>query len=124
MLKKVKILVIDEHDIILKSIQKALSGSRDVSYEVTTVNTAIEGLKLVRSNIYDLVFIDASLPGMSAKEAARRIRNISHTTHVVYMYGYTSGNDIVEAMETSDGVLLKPFSTEEIKSTISRILVL
>jgi len=121
--KSVKILVIDEHEIILKSISRALRSSQEILYDVTTTNTAIEGLKLVRNNIYDLVLIDAFLSGMSARETVRRIKNISPLTRVVYMYGHTSGNEIVEYLETGDGILLKPFNTEEIKSTISRILI-
>ncbi|MGC8595733.1 MAG: response regulator [Candidatus Kryptoniota bacterium] len=124
MFKRVKILVIDEHEIILKSISKALSSSRETLYEVSTTNTAIEGLKLVRNNIYDLVFVDESLTGMSARETVRRIKNISPATRVIYMYGHTTGNDIIENSEGGDGILLKPFSTEEVKSTISRILML
>lgn len=123
MSKSVKILVIDEHEIILKSISKALRSSQEIFYEVTTTSTSIEGLKLVRNNIYDLVFIDTSLSGMSAVETVRRIKNISPSTRVVYMYGRTLGDDIVENLETGDGILLKPFSIEEIKSAISRILM-
>ena len=67
MQKTIKILAIDKEEIILKSIRKALKGNADTDYFVTTCTTALEGLKLIRSNTYDIVFIDLVLPGDHAQ---------------------------------------------------------
>jgi len=74
--------------------------------------------------------IDLALPGMNAAEAMRRIKNIDPAIPVVIMSGFTpSGNNPKsksglqdETLSNTAGILLKPFTTEEIKSLILRLL--
>lgn len=120
----VRILAIDEQEIILSSIAKALANTGDARYTVATAQTAVDGLRLIRSNTYDLVFVEAYLPGMNTLEALRRIRSISPASSLVVLSGYISGTSLLgEASEYIDGILSKPFTTEEITSLVSRILV-
>ena len=71
MSRKVKILAIDREEIILKSIRKALAGTNKLQYDITTCNTAIESLKIIRADTFDLVLIDLVLPGMNGIEVIR-----------------------------------------------------
>lgn len=120
----VKILAIDEQEIILSSIARALRSAGDVRYSVATAQNAMDGLRLIRSDTYDLVFVDASLPGMSTLETLRRIRSTSQKSSLILMSGYISGTSIPgEASGYVDAILSKPFTTEEITSLVSRILV-
>lgn len=133
MQQKIKILVIDKEEIILKSIRKALKSNADIDYLITTCNTALEGLKLIRSNTFDLVFIDIVLPGMNGIEVLRRIKNIYPAVSVIIMSGFSSTglnpnsnrkqNSLNKTINSAAGILLKPFTTEEIKSLISDVLL-
>ena len=105
MSRKIKILVIDSEEIILKSITKALKNNNDFEYVVTVCSSAIESLKLTRSDSFDLMLIDLVLPGMNGIELLRRIRS------------YLS-----EIMKSASGVLFKPFTTEEINNMVSQTL--
>ena len=60
MQRQIKILAIDSKEIILKSIRKALNSDEKTEYIITTSGTSIEGLKLIRNDIYDLVLLDWS----------------------------------------------------------------
>lgn len=118
-----RILVIDGEEIILKAIAKALRTTEDVEYNVTTAGTAIDGLKLVRGNTFDLIFVDLALPGMDGAEVLRRIKNTSPSVSVVAMSGYSYERTFVDgAANDVSGFLSKPFTTEEIRSLVSRIL--
>ena len=129
---EVKILAIDSEDVILKSIVKALNTDHKKKYVVKTCNTAMEGLKLIRNDIFDLVFLDIVLPGMNGNEALRRIKSVYPKIPVVIMSGFSntkfhSGeNEIVNPGEEHSnniaGFLLKPFTIKEILSMIHRIL--
>ncbi len=120
----VKILAIDEQDIILSSIRKALTSCGDVMYSITTVPTAMEGLRSIRNSSFDLVLVDAALPGMNTSETLRRIRTTSPSTALILMSGYISGTSIPgEISGYVDAILSKPFTTDEITSLVSRILV-
>ncbi len=123
MKRTAKILAIDGEDIVLKSISKALRSDGDTEYSVTTANTALEGLKLVRSNMFDLILLDLALPGMNGIEALRRIKSSYPLVSVVVMSGYSYERTFLnEAANNADGLLSKPFTTEEIKCLVSHIL--
>jgi DNA-binding NtrC family response regulator len=132
MKREIKILAIDREEIILKSISKALKSDGEIDYQITTCNTALDGLKLIRSNKFNLVFIDLVLPGMDGFEVLRRIKNIDSSIPVIIMTGFSPVNIQFEAVENESsrdkalnnaaGFLLKPFTTEEIKSLIFRVL--
>ncbi len=132
-MKTIKILAIDREEIILKSIKKALTGYSNTDYSVTVCNTALDGLKLIRSDTFDLVFLDLVLPGLNGAEVLRRIKNIYPLIPVIVMSGFTSGmnfnlsekgNSVNETLNNAAGFLLKPFTTEEIRSIVSRTLAI
>ena len=128
----VKILAVDNEEIILKSIKKALISDASFDYIITTSGTALESLKLIRSDTFDLVFIDIVLPGMNGIEVLRRIKNISPEVPVIVMSGFSAvrvkpelnGDDSHknEILNKAAGFLLKPFTTEEIKSLVTGLL--
>ena len=132
MSRKIKILVIDSEEIILKSIRKALKNNNGFEYVVTVCNSAIESLKLTRSDSFDLVFIDLVLPGMNGIELLRRIKNITPAVSVIIMTGFSSTeintstaderSYLSEIMKSASGVLFKPFTTEEINNMVSQTL--
>ena len=129
---EVKILAIDSEDVILKSIVKALKNDNESKYVVYTCNSAMEGLKLIRNDIFDLVFLNITLPGMNSKEVLRRIKSVYPAIPVVIMSGFShwnfhpdeSENVISKEEHTNNvaGYLLKPFTIKEILSMIHQIL--
>jgi CheY-like chemotaxis protein len=133
MQKMLKILVIDKEEIILKSIKKALISDANIEYIIDTCNTALEGLKLIRSDTFDIVFVDLVLPGMNGIEVLRRIKNIYPAVLVVVMSGFASirinpdANGKLDSsnqlLNSAAGFLTKPFTTEELKSLIAKIII-
>ncbi len=126
----IKILILDKEEIIFKSIKKALKKSGELEYDIKYCTNAFDGLKYIRSSKFDMVLIDFVLPGMNAMEAIRRIKNIDSTIPVVIMSGFTPSGISIEGnsskqdepLNSAAGILMKPFTTDEIKSLISRLL--
>ncbi len=124
----IKILVLDKEEIIFKSVKKALQKDAEFLYEITCSTTAFEGLRYIRSSKFNLVLIDYVLPGMNALEAIRRIKNIDQKIPVIIMSGFipsrAGSNDKLydDSFTNVSGFLMKPFTTEEIKSLILRTL--
>ena len=122
MIRKIRILAMDREDIILSSVRKALRKINDIEYIVTTCNAALDGLKLVRNNAFDIVLIDLILPGMNGIEVLRRVKNISPNLPVVIMSGYRPEKiSTDETLKKAEGYLLKPFTVEELRSLILQI---
>jgi len=132
MQKVIKILAIDKEEIILRSIKKALEGDTNFDFVITTCNTALEGLKLIRSDTFDIVFVDLVLPGMNGIEVLRRIKNIYPAVSVIIMSGFASvainpdsngkSDSSNKSINYAAGFLTKPFTTEEIRSLILKII--
>ena len=126
----IKILILDKEEIIFKSIKKALNNHDVMEYELIYSTNAFDGLKYIRSSKIDLVLIDLVLPGMNAIEAIRRIKNIDPKITVVIMSGFTPSSIRLErnsglqddTLNNTAGILLKPFTTDEIKSLLLRLL--
>lgn len=132
MSRKVKILAIDKEEIILKSIRKALAGNDELQYDIITCNTAIESLKIIRSDTFDLVLIDLVLPGMNGIEVIRRIKNINPSLAIIIMTGFSKNkinsdteseeDPLSEILKSAAGILFKPFTIQEIRNMISKVI--
>lgn len=131
MRKKIKILAIDSEEIILKSIRKALQNFDNLLFDVTTCNTALDSLKIIRADTFDLVLIDLILPGMDGNEVIRRIKNINPTLSIIIMTGFSTNNinsgleeenSLSKIIKNAAGVLFKPFTTQEIQNIILSVI--
>ena len=130
--KKIKMLVIDSEEIILKSIRRALRSDSSFEFIISTSNSSLDGLKLIREDTFDLVLIDLTLPGMNGIEIFRRIKNIYPEIPVIIMSGFSFtgihfnlGMDEITVNETlgkAAGILLKPFTIGEIIALVKSVV--
>lgn len=123
MQQQIKILAIDSEEIILKSIRKAFSYDEHLDFVITTCDTSMEGLKLIRNDIYDLVLLDLAMPGISGIEVLKRIRKFNPDIQIVILSGYSSKSSYSDVISNgAENLLLKPFTTAELKSVVSNII--
>ena len=123
MKQSIKILAIDSEEIILKSIRKAFYNNGNIEYIITTCDTAMEGLKLVRNDIYNLVLLDLIMPGINGIELLRRIKKINPDIPIVILSGYSSKSSYSDVISNgAENVLLKPFTTAELKSVVCNVV--
>lgn len=117
-----KILAIEDNSDNMKLFQWALE---DEGYDFTGAGSAEEGLDLLEHQVFDLIVMDISLPGMDGKEATRRIRNdprfrdlpiIAATAHAVKEEESAIRNSGVSALVT------KPIDETLFLDTITTLL--
>ena len=97
----------------------------DEGYSVTCADTAEEGLELLEVEKFNLVLMDVSLPGMSGKDATRKIKASPHLSHLPVIaltaHAVKGEREDIEASGV-DGLLTKPIDEELFISTLDNFL--
>ncbi len=121
-MKKWKILLIDDEPDILYFVK--LNLERNGEYEVTTVNSGVEGLKKFNELEFDLVITDYKMPGMDGKEVVRQIKNIKPDSAVVLFSIYHDDSATIadESIKKADGIISKPVDQDQLKQVIEKAL--
>jgi two-component system response regulator ResD len=113
-----KILVVDDNNDLRIIVSKMLSR---LGYEVSSVDSAENGLGVFFKNKFDIVLSDYEMPGMDGVAFACSVKKGSPRTPVVIMTG--AGKETVfSRMSTAvDKVIAKPFTLAEIDETIQSL---
>jgi DNA-binding NtrC family response regulator len=120
--RKRAILLVDDEQIILSSMQRVLERS---GYAVVPARSGQEALELFEENPqrFQLVITDLTMPGIDGRELVKRIMATRPGTPVILSTGY--GDVITEQEAKSLGfrhMLFKPPNTGELRSVIHRVL--
>lgn len=93
-------------------------------YEVTLVNDGEKGLQQAISLPgFDLIVLDAKLPGRSGFDVLREARSRGVSTPILMLTGLGGHDDKMRGFELgADDYLTKPFSTEELLARVQAIL--
>ena len=124
-----KILAIDDQQLILSSIKKRLT---ELSYEVKTASSNEEGILLYNSFNPDLVLLDMNMPEMSGNElvqctgieVVKYIRVfMKRDTPILVLSGNTDEAVILENFNLGiNDYLKKPVSLDEMAARVRRII--
>ena len=115
-MSKYRILVIDDEDIVLMSCKRALAPE---GYDVMTVKSGIDGLKLLEDNTFDLVLTDLKMPDIDGIEVLRIIKGRWPAIEVVVITGYQTVETAVKAIKLGAfDYIEKPFTPEQLLSVV------
>lgn len=115
-----KILVIDDEAGIRSSLKGILE---DEGYKVKTVSSGEIALELLKSEPFDLVFLDIWLPEMNGIEVLEHIKAGDESIHVVMITGHGSVESAVKATKLGAyDFLEKPLSLEKVVLTAKNAL--
>lgn len=84
---KVKILVVDDHDLVRMGIVRMLEDVPEFEV-IGTAKSGEEAVQLCRTQKPDVVLMDVKMPGMGGVEATRRVLNIDPNIKVVAVTAY------------------------------------
>lgn len=120
-MKKHTILVVDDEDMILKSIFRAL---RNEDYRVLTATNGITGLALLNDHDVHLVISDQNMPGMNGIDFLKQIKKDYPQILTIMLTGNAEIGIAMNAINEA-GVykfILKPWNDHNLKVTIRRAL--
>jgi two-component system, OmpR family, copper resistance phosphate regulon response regulator CusR len=97
-------------------------GLRESGYAVDLARTGPDGLHLALEQPYDLVILDAMLPGLDGWDIMRRLR-ARRDLPVIFLTARDQVNDRIRGLELgADDYLVKPFSFAELVLRIRTLL--
>jgi len=107
-----RILIVDDDELILDVLKELLMLE---GYEADIANDGETALKLLGSNVYDLVISDIYMKPMNGIELLRRIRADRPRLPVIMITGYASQRSAQASEELGAfAYLRKPFSNQEV----------
>lgn len=113
-----KVLVVDDEPIIRKSFEELLRGKR---YGVTAVATLQSAEKLLRREIFDLIFLDVRLPDGDGTELLELIAREPAHPLTIMMSGVGTVETAVACMRNGAfDYLIKPFSLSQIEVLVKK----
>ncbi|MGB7259888.1 MAG: winged helix-turn-helix domain-containing protein [Pseudolabrys sp.] len=106
-----RVLVIDDEVAILRFLKPALEAN---DYEMTSANTAAEGIKRIAADAPDIVLLDLGLPDGDGKDVLRRAREWSDLP-IIVLSARERETEKIEALDLgADDYVNKPFNIGEL----------
>jgi DNA-binding response OmpR family regulator len=121
-MKETKILLIDDDEIVSRTIERSLRGK---GFQLTRVNSGVEGLKVARHLQPALVILDVIMPGMDGFTVCREMRNdpILRDIPILFLTAKIKDDDKITGFNAgADDYLCKPFNIDELILRINAIL--
>ena len=116
--RKINILVVDDEQIILDSVQKHL---RKDDYEVYCALNVDEGVAIMDRVEIDIVLTDLMMPVIDGLEFMKMIKKSRPALPVIMITGYATINTALQATQLGAfDYIAKPFSKAELVNVIRR----
>lgn len=114
------ILIIDDEPKMCKILRFALEP---VGYQVTTAESAEEGVEKFDGAEFDLVLTDLKMPGKDGLYVLDTVKKKRPDTEVILMTAYATAQNAVDAMKKGAyDYIIKPFEMDELKLKVNHIM--
>ena len=119
-LKDHKILLVDDDEWIRDSLTLYFGTE---GCHILAVETAEEGLELLKEEDYDIILIDYKLPGMDGLTFTKKIHEIRPDAIKILITSYKTKEVVSEAKRIGIQDLIdKPFTIKTIEDSLSRLI--
>jgi len=116
MLKGIRVLVVDDEDVVCKSCKAIL---KEEGCEVTTAYSSSEALRILDGKDFDAVIADLKMPGSDGITLFRKIKERSPSVAGIIMTGYSSIETAVDAIKSGAfDYIPKPFTPDQLTTAL------
>lgn len=118
--QKIRIVLIDDHNLFRSGIKALLSRQADFDI-VGEAADGLSGVKLVEQTKPDIVLLDLDMPVMNGREALAQILSVRSEQNVVILTVLEDSEDLTECMRFgARGFLLKNINADFLVDSIKR----
>lgn len=115
-----RILVVDDSPDTVEVLQRNLQS---LGFVVFSASGVVEAIRVLEATPVEIVITDLKMPGIGGFDLIRHVRENYRETEVMMVTGYPTIEGAVKAVKTgADEFLSKPFTDEELISSVRRVL--
>jgi len=120
MRKRIKILIVDDEDIIRESLRDWLENA---GYKVVIAGSGEEALRIIKQKKIKIMLADLVMPGIDGIELMKEARKIVPTISTVIITAYGSIQTAISAIkEGAYDYIEKPFCPEKVELLIKNLM--
>lgn len=117
MAKKGSILVVDDEEVMRDVLESLLVAE---GYDVALARTGEEGIEQFQQQVFDVVLLDVSMPGMGGLRALEKFLELDNEAVVIMITAYATFDTAVSAWQKGAfNCIQKPFNNREILGIIA-----
>ncbi len=110
------VLVVEDNLSVLKVVAKML---KLLKHDVVTAENGMLGLERISESSFDYIILDYQLPDLSCDTLVKKFHEIQPDAKIYIASGLGEAPEITQMLDIGAyGVLAKPFSLNDLKSTI------
>jgi len=119
-----KILIVDDNEINILIATRIISKW---GFSIDTAYTGDEAIEMIKTKVYDLIFMDIKMPGMDGFEATQVIRSLPDpyfkNLPVIALTASSLDDEHSKFNDSGmNGHILKPFNLEELRALLAKFL--
>lgn len=117
-----RILVVEDNT----ALQNFIASGFKEQFTILKAKDGVEGLKLAREHIPDVIISDVMMPLMNGVELTLRIKKDERTSHipVILLTAKADGESKINGLNNgADDYLAKPFSMEELQLRVNNLML-
>lgn len=115
-----RILVVEDNAALSRSIERSLT---EMSNAVDVIDNGVLANEVLKTESYDLIVLDLTLPRMDGLEVLKELRNRGGATPVLILSARADLDDRVKGLDLgADDYLTKPFEVAELEARVRALL--
>lgn len=119
--KKIRLLLVDDHPIVREGIKSALSTKHNISI-VGEAATGEEAMAKAKKLLPDVILMDINMPGMSGLETSRRLRKSVPDSKILALTMHENREYVLEMSQLgARGYVFKDSSPSELLRAIEAV---
>ncbi len=117
-----KIMVVDDDEIVARTIERTLRAG---GFQVVVVHSGVEALRAARRNPPDLMVLDVLMPGLDGYEVCRQVREdpLLKELPILFLTAKGKEEDRIAGLQAgADDYIGKPFNLDELYLRVRAVL--
>ena len=120
-MNRLKLLIVDDEIVVQQSCVD-IFNEKSACYDITTVSSGEEALRILEENQFDIILTDIKMPGLPGLQLLPAIKKKYPNTAIIVITGYATVRTAVEAMKLGAvDFIPKPFTPDEIYNAVEKV---